>query len=1191
MAAPIIQFKRGAYTNLPGLRQGEPGFTTDKYDLYVGLTSDTATNQFFGSGRYWDREDGTESLALKLVDKDGTNSINLKGPDALTGITTYTFPAAPEANKILVTDADGNLSWEENFNTDLNVAGIVTATGGFNIGINSAGNVITTGPVQNLNFIGAGNTFAYNAETDTVDISISGEGSNLTLGESSDGDLVTPGALNTFNSETKIVDSIDDLNELALNMMNNTAVSGLDFNTTPTAGGSPFAITLATSSAGNPNSYYIDWGDGTIETVADSTPSHTYNQPDGGQFSITMTASNTAGTGAGSSFTTSKTNYITVYTPDPSVSFTLNDALSGGSAVTFIDSGTPIYLENSTTEVTGFDVDYTVNFGDGTTFAIDGNAAPGGVGGARTEHTYTAAAETDTEYTVNLSLDSHPAADPAVIPTSDTVTFKVYAEHTPSFTGLTTIGINSLANSGLPITFTNTTENTIGSFSDFGIQYRWTFGDGTVTTVNTGSSNDGDTNRTISNTYELSDNAAGISSSYTAKLEVLSNHTNAPFASADYIITVEPEVRSIFSGEAVVQSDRIGDNSRTLYDGTDLNGNDRRIGRFTNTSHNASDYVYDYGDGSANDIIGSNAVAGGTSTPIEHTFQGAPGSKTVTLTANGTPGHLVQNGLVSDVTMGLTAVPAAPTNITTQTLSMSSSSQGTSPRLCAEYTDNQTGVGIATGSAVTRYATTATITSNTLSDIDGSESGTLTARLNGVDVGSKAFTLATGETGTFDDLVVTSEGDAHDEISSTIYPSDFYQVFSARISKPLAEISVGLNELDLNHSVDGSCGRTMFVKDDLNDTPTLTTGTLAESNAGTKRYISGIPYYNTGSPTLTLSGVEVTDFTGQTYQDTNSPLNLTSGTNSESTSGNVVSTQNYNYANIEGATPLLDGSGIPIANTGVGSAYALGDLNVDLTSSTVRSVQTVKFRAKNPAGNGSYAENATKVQVHTASQSGISEIAIPVVDSLGNGVLTDDGVRVFDFSADTIDNPSYTGTTDFYTNSLYTEASDPGVEGTKEATVRLGVLKHDTTDYSTGFLPVGPDRSADTGTQYFTFAFRRQVVANFDINITSAGISGLWIAAPGTGIDSSSGLNGWLRADTAYAGAGVPGSGTGGNGSDGCAFNNSDRIQASTALSGGYTMTLGEENMSNATGNVVLVRIALASGQSVSSLSIAEAVV
>ena len=72
--------------------------------------------------------------------------------------------------------------------------------------------------------------------------------------------------------------------------------------------------------------------------------------------------------------------------------------------------------------------------------------------------------------------------------------------------------------------------------------------------------------------------------------------------------------------------------------------------------------------------------------------------------------------------------------------------------------------------------------------------------------------------------------------------------------------------------------------------------------------------------------------------------------------------------------------------------------------------------------------------------------------------------------------------------------------GTQEATVRWGTLKHDTTDYSTGYLPVGPDRSADTGTQYFTFAFRRQVVANFSITINTTGISGLWIAAPGTAI-------------------------------------------------------------------------------------------
>jgi hypothetical protein len=153
------------------------------------------------------------------------------------------------------------------------------------------------------------------------------------------------------------------------------------------------------------------------------------------------------------------------------------------------------------------------------------------------------------------------------------------------------------------------------------------------------------------------------------------------------------------------------------------------------------------------------------------------------------------------------------------------------------------------------------------------------------------------------------------------------------------------------------------------------------------------------------------------------------------------------------------------------------------------------------------------------------------------------------------------------------------------------VLKHDVTNYSSGYLPAGPNRSGDTGTQYLTFAFRRTVVANFDINITSSGITGLWIAAPGTGIDSASGINGWLDSSITYGGSGVPGSdtGNGGNGSNGCAFTSGDRIAASTSLSGGYTMTLGAENMTNATSNVVLVRIAVASGQTISALSIGVA--
>ena len=56
----------------------------------------------------------------------------------------------------------------------INAVGVVTATGGFNLGISSGGNSVVSGPVKTLNFIGAGNTFLYDASSDRVDISNAG---------------------------------------------------------------------------------------------------------------------------------------------------------------------------------------------------------------------------------------------------------------------------------------------------------------------------------------------------------------------------------------------------------------------------------------------------------------------------------------------------------------------------------------------------------------------------------------------------------------------------------------------------------------------------------------------------------------------------------------------------------------------------------------------------------------------------------------------------------------------------------------------------------------------------------------------------------------------------------------------------------------------------------------------------------
>ena len=150
------------------------------------------------------------------------------------------------------------------------------------------------------------------------------------------------------------------------------------------------------------------------------------------------------------------------------------------------------------------------------------------------------------------------------------------------------------------------------------------------------------------------------------------------------------------------------------------------------------------------------------------------------------------------------------------------------------------------------------------------------------------------------------------------------------------------------------------------------------------------------------------------------------------------------------------------------------------------------------------------------------------------------------------------------------------------------MLKFSANNYSTGYLPVGPNRSGDgANNQYFTMGMQRVGISSFNLNIVApAGVVGVWVAAPGTYIDQTSGLNGWLDATVSYAGSGRPGSntGSGGNGSNGCG--SGALIAANVALNAAYTITLGNVSLTNATNNVALIRIALASGQTVSTLAV-----
>ena len=113
MTSPVIQFKRGDFVNLPPLQAGEPALTLDTFEFYIGINSTSEGNKFFGSHRYWTREESSTGSGVNLVEGtgNGLNYLTLKSPDSLAGITTYTFPATPEDGYFLKTNASGALEW------------------------------------------------------------------------------------------------------------------------------------------------------------------------------------------------------------------------------------------------------------------------------------------------------------------------------------------------------------------------------------------------------------------------------------------------------------------------------------------------------------------------------------------------------------------------------------------------------------------------------------------------------------------------------------------------------------------------------------------------------------------------------------------------------------------------------------------------------------------------------------------------------------------------------------------------------------------------------------------------------------------------------------------------------------------------------------------------------------------------
>ena len=602
-------------------------------------------------------------------------------------------------------------------------------------------------------------------------------------------------------------------------------------------------------------------------------------------------------------------------------------------------------------------------------------------------------------------------------------------------------------------------------------------------------------------------------------------------------------------------------------------------------------FSVNWGDGtSIEGIDGKTENGGPQGGRLEHTYTNASGTgrHTITLAANtfsaGDPSvlPLTATALIKVFDASI----ASPNHLGTKTISLNTSSVGTNPRVASGFTTNGIS-GTNAGDNVTRYTTSGAIATAAMgSFFFQADGGTVSAFVDGSADGQKAITNANDE-GTFTSLIIDDEQDYNSfdadgntvAVNSRIYAPGLFEGYKARISK--SNFSTGLHSLQLQ-STAGNTNTLKFIRDDVTITPTTSVGsaTLTQASAGTLSYISGIPYY-TNDATLTLAGVTVQSFTGQTFQNTTSPVVVENSTDLEGTSGNAIGTNNFTYANIDGSTTMLD-SGTPKVNIGTASPYALGNLTVNVNGGGKR-VERLQVKAKNSNGTGSAAILASPaIQAYNGSKS-FDETAIPVSDSLGAG-FDNDGKRIHSLTGGAV---AFSNSTDYFATQAFTGAQT--VAGTTEAIVRYDTLKHFTTDLSSGYLPAGPNlNTGRSGAQHFVFAFKRTTVSRFSITLTGK-VSGLFVAVPNTAMDSASGINGWGDASIQYAGSGVPGSDTsnGGNGSNGIAETGADRIIDGTSYSNQtFTMTLGTVSSSNSFNNQILISIVLNSDDSLTALSI-----
>jgi len=375
------------------------------------------------------------------------------------------------------------------------------------------------------------------------------------------------------------------------------------------------------------------------------------------------------------------------------------------------------------------------------------------------------------------------------------------------------------------------------------------------------------------------------------------------------------------------------------------------------------------------------------------------------------------------------------------------------------------------------------------------------------------------------------------------------------ISASGTSVPAGWNTVQIQHSGASNTGTTAWYYDSsAPGTPVVTPTAITAPVSPTYKYSSTIPHYDGSAANAFTLSATATRLSGDCYPTSDTFATGTAG-------GAFAAPASVTYSGASVTTPLA-------ANLYVASGSATIPTTSQIITGFGSSATGPTLTVANSYANGSsafttlLAATVLYKSTTTGSTTVLDEGSIFFNSAVGGSTTA--GYRVPNpGSADT---PAFTaGQTAFNSQS--------GTLQTYDAKVVANILKYDVTNYSTGYLPAGPNFSSHGASQYFTFVFIRTGVSKFNITYTtSTGIAGMWVAMPGTGGTSgtTSTLNKWLNLaiDNSLA--------------DGAALGGNLAIATTGTVS--QNASFGTLSSTNSTNNEIWVRIKLTSAQSISAL-------